>query len=426
MEKSRIYIGGNIYGAGNIGDDAVLQGILRILQFVAPQAVITVGTYRGQRLEYLPSSLQYVDSSDIRQITAAIRQSDCFISGGGTMIGDELGLSFPLEYNAKLISMAKLCGKRVSMLGIGANQLRKNEGMSIAKTIVGLCDLITVRDEESLHVCLELGAETGSTATTADPAFLLSAKRTTRTKDLKERLRARGPIFGINVVNEAWTDLSTYKKGIAVACEYFFSKHGYLPVFFCNEVRPGNFFDFDANSQTAALLRCDHELLEPIYYSPEEMIDILSNFEFVIGMRMHSLIFSAITGTPFIAISRVDKVDNFMKLLGLRNSGSVDVCEGRQIIFDIERLLEGREAFQNQMAERITLLRQDALKNIDMLLNLMNEHRVLWHKANASSLRFAMSGNKFHDQIQRVLHGEITFAQIVRKLRKAFGQKGRM
>ena len=40
------------------------------------------------------------------------------------MIGDELGLSFPLEYNAGLISMAKLRGKRVSMVAIGANRLR--------------------------------------------------------------------------------------------------------------------------------------------------------------------------------------------------------------------------------------------------------------------------------------------------------------
>ena len=62
MKPSRIYIGGNIYGAGNIGDDAVLQGILRILKSAAPEASITIGTYKGQSLEYLPPSLKYVKS----------------------------------------------------------------------------------------------------------------------------------------------------------------------------------------------------------------------------------------------------------------------------------------------------------------------------------------------------------------------------
>jgi len=411
MNSYNLYIGGNIYGAGNIGDDAVLQGILSIVNSAIPDVKITVGTERGERLDYLPPDVKYIRSYDLKQVAKAIRECDCFISGGGTMIGDELDLSFPLGYNAKLISIAKLHGKRVSMLAIGANRLQSEAGAKMARNIVRLCDLITLRDEESRSVCLELYAGS-SPVTTADPAFLLEAKETPRTKELKERLRARGKVFGINVVNEAWAHLNVYKNSIAKACEYFSSQYGYLPVFFCNEVRPGNFFDFDANSQTAALLRCEHELLEPVYYSPEEMIDILSVFDFVIGMRMHSMIFAAVAGTPFVAISRVDKVDNFMRLFSRRVSSSIEHCDCNQLIADIDKLLEDRETYQNYVAERVAILRQNCLQNVELILNLLNERRVFWHKANVSSLRFilnvVLSENKFYKKFRHLLRGKIT------------------
>jgi len=424
MKPSRIYIGGNIYGAGNIGDDAVLQGILSMLESVVPGAIVTVGTYQGRSLEYLPCTLQYVKSYDMPQIINAIRRSDCFISGGGTMIGDELNLSFPLGYNLRLISIAKLYGKRVAMMGIGANRVRQDEGVKIAKTITRLCDLITVRDEQSRSVCLELGANPSRTIATADPAFLLRPKETTRSKELKERLRSRGKVFGINVVNEVWAHKDGYKIAIAKTCEYFSSRNGYTPVFFCNEVRPGDFFDFEANRQTAELLNCEHELLEPIYYSPEEMIDILSTFEFVIGMRMHSLIFSAVAGIPFVAVSRVDKVDNFMHLFGLGISGTMSQCDSKQLIADAEDLLKNRDTFQRDIAERVAKLREDCLKNVELLREMFNERRIFWHKINVSSLRFLMSTTKSYKRFQRLLRGEITFGRIVRKLRSSLGQRG--
>jgi len=424
MAACQIHIGGNIYGAGNIGDDAALQGILCILESAAPEAHITVGTYQGQSLDHLSPSLQYVSSREMPQTLAAIRQSDCFISGGGTMIGDELNLSFPLGYNAKLISVAKLYGKKVSMLGIGANQPQHDAGSRIAATIVGLCDLITVRDPESRAVCLGLDADPGRTVTTADPAFLLEARETPRTKELKERLRARGRIFGVNVVNEAWTHLDEYKLNIARACDYLVAQYGYLPVFFCNEIRPGSFFDFYANNQTAALLTCDHEVLDPIYYTPEEMIDILSAFEFVMGMRMHALIFAAIAGVPFVTVSRVDKVDNFMRLFGFRSSGAVNRCDSQQLITDVERLLDNQSALEHHLHRQVETLRQECWRNVDLLRDLLNERRVFWHRTSASSLQFALSTNRTYTRLRGTLRRRITLARIARALKRAMGRKG--
>ena len=418
MKPFRIYIGGNIYGAGNIGDDAALHGILHIAESSLPEADITVGIDNSQKPEGLRAHLHYVHSHDMRQVTSAIKESDLFICGGGTMLSDELNLSFPLEYNARLISVAKFCGKRVWMLGIGANRLRHPKAVKMARTIVGLSDLITVRDDQSRNVCLELGAKPSRTVTTVDPAFLLEPRETPRTRELKKHLRCRGKVFGVNVVNEAWAHLNEYKVAIARACDYLSSRYGYFPVFFCNEVRGGDFFDFAANSHTAGLLSCEHELLEPVYYSPQEMIDILSAFEFVIGMRMHSLIFAAVARTPFVAVSRVDKVDNLMHLFGLSPSGSVTNCKITKLIWDVQHILEKGPRLKRHLAACVAYLRRKCLKNATLLRKLTAARCGFHPKATPSSLEFVLrthlSHKKSYQRLRRLLSRQMDSTKVAR------------
>lgn len=418
MRTHRIFVGGNIYGAGNIGDDAVLQGILRILECAVPKASITIGTLKGQRLGYLSSDLHYVNSNDLKEVYAEIKRSDCFISGGGTMIGDELSPSFPLEYNAKLISIAKYYGKRVIMLAIGANRLSNKASIRMAKTMIRLSDLVTVRDEESRDVCMEYGKSITPIAETSDPAFLISPKESLRTKKLKMHLRNQGRLFGVNVVNEAWTHLGEYRRNIARTCEYLSSEYGYLPVFFCNEIRPGNFYDYEANRQTAELLECEYEILDPAYYNPGEMMDILSVFEFVIGMRMHALIFSSITGLPFAAISRIDKVVNFMRQFGLTASGSVDDLNSRQLIADVEEFLENQNASKKRIREQVDRAREECWKNVDYIQELLNRRRILLHRTDIHSLKYVIPHTFPYNLARRLFRIVVGRMNAVRRLNK--------
>ena len=151
------------------------------------------------------------------------------------------------------------------------------------------------------------------------------------------------------------------------------------------------------------------------------MIDIISAFDIVLGMRMHSLIFAAIAGTPFAAISRVDKVDNFMKLFCLHASGTVGHCDSAGIICDLERLLEKAPVFHGQMARRIAMLRQECRQNTALFQRLMSERKSYRHKVSLYSLGFALLGRKYFSRISQLLRGDITLAQVLRKLGKVCG-----
>ena len=363
----RVLIGGNIYGCGNLGDDAVLEGTVRLIQEAWPAARLTVATESGVRLDGLPANAGLIDRRDHVQVSDALSACDCFISGGGTMIGDELGTSFPLMHNVRHVATAKYLGKAAILLAIGANEPTTGEGRQLAEVLVRYADRITVRDAESGTVCAGLGAAEGKVTVTADPAFLLKAVETARSRDAKERIRAHARPIGVNVVNEAWTDEEGYKRCFARACDILAERAGCFPVFFCNEVRTETRYDLEANRRTAAMLKTPYTMLEPMYYTAGEMIDILSAFECVLAMRMHALIFAAVAGTPFVALSRVDKVDNFMRLFGREASGSITDCSSERLARDAESAMGERQDRRPATTKRVGELREASQRNVDVL-----------------------------------------------------------
>ena len=417
----RVLIGGNIYGCGNIGDDAVLQGILEIVTTAFPVCELAVETEGARRLDFLPPAVRLVDSYALRDVTQCIQACDCFISGGGTMIGDELGVHFPLTHNLGRIARAKCRGKAVVMLAIGANRLRTSRGTNIAKILVGLADAITLRDQRSHAVCDDLGAKPGRTFVTADPAFLLKGEETLRTREVKRRLRSKGKVIGVNVINEAWADQTDFKAAIAEACDELYARHGYTPVFFENEVRLDRFFDFQANKETALMLHCPYEILEPVYYTPDEMIDLVSGFDAVISMRMHGLIFAAIAGTPFVTISRVDKVDNFMSLFGMTASGTVRNCQPARIVADIERIVDHWPEIRPHVDTKVAQLRSDCMKNVEVLRTVLNNPRSFRHRVSLASLPY-LSPERKRGALERnfvaVLSGQMTIRELAGKIKR--------
>ena len=419
----KILIGGNVYGCGNIGDDSILQGILELVRAAFPTCELTVETEGARRLDFLPRDVQLVDSYAQRAVMRSVRMCDCFISGGGTMIGDELGTRFPLAHNLKRIASAKRHGKAVVLLAIGANRLQTSQGAGLARTVVGLADAITLRDQQSRAVCDELGARPGRTFVTADPAFLLKGEETVRTREVKQRLRSKGKVIGVNVINEAWAGLSGFKTAIAEACDELYSRHGYSPVFIENEVRPERSYDFQANDETRRMLHCPYEVLDPVYYAPSEMIDLISGFDAIISMRMHGLIFAAIARTPFVTISRVDKVDNFMGLFGMTASGSVRNCQPARIVADVEKVVNIWPEFRLHVDGRIAHLKTDCMKNVEVLRAAFTNPRSFRRRVSLASLPY-LSPERKRGALERnfvaMLGGRMTVRELAGKIKRRF------
>ena len=415
---SAIHIGGNIYAAGNIGDDAVLQGLLGV--FEATPFPGNVGVCASVEsvglLPFVRSNIAICDYYNWGAVCSAMMKSNCVVVGGGTMIGDELGSVFPLLYVLKRVAMAKCMGKHVMLAGIGANEPRTKEGRRLARELVGFCDMITVRDADSLAVCRALGARGDRLRLAADPAFSLRPQETERTRAAKAYLRGLGKrLIGVNVVNEAWGGDVSYKRSIAECIDRLVREDGYFPVFFCNEVREGEFYDQKANVETASMLNCEYGVLPPIYYSPCEMIDIMGSFSFVLSMRMHALIFSAIAGVPFSTVSRIDKVDNFMAQFGFSVDGRIGDCSANAMLASIRKRVdewgEMRERVVAKVAE-LQLRSRVSGEALAELLALPSQRKV--RRSTFDYVRFSEAELSLSQHIGLLVTGRASVGSVAR------------
>ena len=420
LGMSAIHIGGNIYAAGNIGDDAVLQGLLGLFEYAPfPENVsISTSVESVGPLPFVRPNIAVCDYYDWGAVCSAMANSSCVVVGGGTMVGDELGTVFPLLFLLKRVAMAKCMGKHVMLAGIGANQPRTTEGRRLAKELIAFCDMITVRDTDSFAVCRRLGAGESRLRLAADPAFSLRAQETERTRAAKTYLRGLGKrLIGINVVNEAWGGDASYKRSIAECIDRLMREEGYFPVFFCNEIREGGFYDQTANEETAALLKSAHGVLPPVYYSPCEMIDIMGSFSFVLSMRMHGLIFSAIAGVPFATVSRIDKVDNFMAQFGFAVDGTVGGCDADKMLASMRRRADEWGGLRDRVASKVAELcarSQVSGQALSDLLALPAKRRI--RKATFDYVRFGEADLSLLQHVGLLTTGRASVASVARHL----------
>lgn len=400
-----LYIGGNIYGAGNIGDDAILLGLVDELAGIVPGAEITVGTLTGAPLDFLPDNIKCIKAFDYVALKSVIMKCDCLVCGGGTLIGEELGLSYPVDYTTRIISLAKYHGKPALVLSVGANRMASWIGGKIAGNIVRLADLVTVRDESSRQVCLSLCNPGKQIHVVGDPAYLLVGAETKKTKSMKSALRGKGKrLMAVNVVNESWRNVSGYKKHIAKACDIISRDHGMLPCFLSNDVRLNERYDHVANRETASYMECDHEIIEPSYLSPTEMIDLLGVFDCAIAMRMHIMIFAAIAGVPYAAVSRVDKVDNHMKEFGRSASCTIEHPDADKIVADIKLLLNNSKEWRETTSTAVSKIKNTRNKERETLKKFFINLDTCARKAvSAVSLFYVFQHSKFNYRLKRLV-----------------------
>ena len=74
-------------------------------------------------------------------------------------------------------------------------------------------------------------------------------------------------------------------------------------------------------------------------HTAEELIGMLGAMEAVVGMRLHSLVFSAAGGTPTVGISYDVKVDSFVKDMGSDACIPVEELETEALKAEIDKVM---------------------------------------------------------------------------------------
>lgn len=357
----RILISG-YYGFGNTGDEAILLSIIENLKKYIGNVQITVLSANPDETTK-SYQVRSIDSFDFIKIIKEIYKTDLVISGGGTLLQDITSFR-NVPYYLSIIYLAKRIGKKVVLYSNGIGPINHRFNKYLVKWILNKVDLITVRDESSKKELESLGIIRPPIHVTADSAFALEPDLNLKKIDdifSKKGANLQKPLIGISL--RRWKDDEKFFKELADGLDCIKQKYDVEMVFIPMQKKE----DLKAAEKLVSYLKSKIIVMEGDF-SVKEWLDIISRMKMLIGMRLHSLIFAAITGVPMIGIIYDPKVDSFLNMVEQPSAGCVCDFDKNKLIRFVDEIFRG----ENQLNRKIVSeLRDKAISNIFYLLNII-------------------------------------------------------
>ncbi len=326
-------------GSGNTGDDAMF---LAAHAQLPPEFELTTEVHSLERTAVFPRGVRYLSRQDTEAVIRSIRTADLALLVGDTPVMDQWGLEWPLRANAAKLQLCHQLGKPVHAIGVGVDQLTDPEARHIFRECYAPIASWSVRTPHCRAALLELGIPGHKIALGADWAWLLppSIDKGWAGEWLRQCGADQGKVnIGINLVNEIWQDNQEMKEAWAALLDRLVDKLQAQVVFFCNESRPGAYFDRAAADDVRARMRRASILLADRYYQPAEMISLISLMSVTISQRYHFTVFSVLADVYPVSIERGQKMRGLMEELELPYVGNMERIDEAGIQRELEKTL---------------------------------------------------------------------------------------
>lgn len=367
-----IVICGN-YGATNLGDEAILEGILSLVRRSLAETNITVLSANPEEttalhgLQSLPlvpagvrSLIQGFVSGSLWKTLKAIKRADLFLLGGGGLFTDEKMRAVVIW--ALQTWVARRYKTPIFSFGQSVGPLNRFFGRRIAAKAFQRAHIITVRDAASADLVKRLGID--DVYALADPAFALPSTEPTDS--------AVEPYVVVSVRPWIEGDTRQIHADLAAFIDWLWKEHNLKTVLVPFQISHDN--DVAELSAIQEMVK-KPEAVELFDYTPDyhEVMELMARSTAVVGMRLHSLIFSSLSHTPFVGLSYSEKVRNFARQIQMDEyvldwtSASLDELKQR-----FEGLLEHREELVAKLDEQVMVQRAHTLQHEELLRDLSN------------------------------------------------------
>jgi len=374
--RLRIGISGS-YGGMNLGDEAILEGILGQLRSTVA-AEVTVFSRNPADTLWRHKVERAISTRALtrREMVPEIRQLDLFILGGGGILYDRDAQEYLRE-----VSIAHELNVPVVIYAISAGPLTTQASRrAVQETLNSLSwAVVTVRDRQGYRLLEDVGV-TADIQLTADPAFLLEPEALSVEALAAEGVELDRPLVGFSVrePGPAAPDIRTeeYYALLANAADFVVERYDaevvFVPMEKSDVQHSHAVVAHMQNSERAEILRRR--------YSPGQILDLMGRFQFAVGMRLHFLIFAALRGTPFAALPYASKVSGLLEDLDIESPPLSNIGIG-QLIARIDRSWDTRAEIREKIHDRLPALKARAQLTNRLLLALLDQHRPDWTPA---------------------------------------------
>jgi len=375
-----ILVYGGWFGSGNLGDEAILIGVRKILEEHLPEARLTALSMNPEYTERT-CGVEAVRLESPRTVIKnrktyfeLFKKADACIVTGGTPFYDYGHLSRIIHMGLPSINEKKLI-----CFGVGSKPITSLKGREITRRLLRHSLRISTRDQPSKDILRGMMRPTGSKLTnpidlTGDSALFLDPSVTSRGDGNTVFFCPRRLMDSNKRLFHEKIDTSTIgrvRHMQAVAADSLVEQ-GYDVVFMpFHTVHPDN--DLEEIRVIRNLMKEDSRVTSRPE-SPEKALRLISESAFMVGMRLHSLVLAASSGVPFTSIDYDIKIGGFMDHMGLGGlncspeGGLMGLAEKTDSILNSHRVIS-RKIF-GRVTEIRRLIETDAEKLVNKVKQL--------------------------------------------------------
>nr|WP_312577201.1 polysaccharide pyruvyl transferase CsaB [Sedimentibacter sp.] len=338
------------YGFGNLGDEAILEMVLKQLLEITDRDKLTV--LSGNKEE---TSKKYdvctIDRNNVLSIIKRLMTSDALVFGGGSLLQDVTSKR-SIYYYLLLIRLAKIMKNKVIMLSQGIGPILNDRSRRITANTLNKVDYITVRDKQSKEFLESIGVQGNLISLSADPVINFRAED----NPVERRGEKKKVCFSLR--NWKCSDVS---GKISFVTEKLIENNiecHFIPFYYNEDLELVNEIKENIGE-------------EAIYYrerlSTNEAYDIIKNMNLLVGVRLHSLIFAASAGVPFVAVSYDHKVDHFAESVNMNVACCIEDIDTELLYGKIISMLENEDEERKKLAGNVEILRDTISVNYKIL-----------------------------------------------------------
>ena len=352
------------YGFNNTGDEAIMLSMHKNIQELGENYHITVLSNKPEETKE-KYGIEAVYRFGMRDVFHAIRKSDVLLSGGGSLLQDSTSTR-SLMYYLSITVMAKLLRKKVMLYANGIGPVSGKRNRRLVKQVVNRADLITLREENSYEELLSMGANPKKCFVTADPAFTMNGIDAEASREL---LQAEGvpldkPIVVVSV--RKWKDMDKFIGRFARMCDTIVEKYDRNIVFLGMQM-PN---DIIVSEKVRAQMKQKAYILKN-NHSPYEVMGIISQADFILSMRLHTLIFAAKQQVPLIGFVYDPKIEYYLEKLEMPSGGKLKEFDPETTLEYVDDVIRNKEAYVEKLGEKEKELEKMAHRNEKYLAKLL-------------------------------------------------------
>jgi polysaccharide pyruvyl transferase CsaB len=367
-DRYRIGISGS-YGGMNLGDEAILQGIVSQLRQELP-VEITVFTRDPDDTRSRHGVERAIPACTLsrEEVLPEIERLDLFLLGGGGILYDA-----DVPMYLREVALAHEAHVPVMLYAVGAGPLKEPTAQSLVREALKDAAAVTVRERGARKVLEEAGVER-EIVVTADPAFLLEPEPLPQSAVEQEGLASDKPVIGVSVREPGpaapGLEEHAYHSLLANAADFMVDRFDASVVFVPME---RSVLDTQhSHGVISNMLRAQRATVLKGNYTSGQLLTLMKHFSFALGMRLHFLIFAALQGVPFVALPYASKVSGFLEDLNVAAPPLKLVNPGRLIAY-LDQCWDDRDAMRTHVARMLPPLKERARETHRIALQLLRE-----------------------------------------------------